>query len=252
MEGPGKLSTTNAVGAAWGKSRSLLRQFGVMVACLYAFNWLARRLSRGRARLVPYALYAQPVGAGRFASVRDDAHTVIDLVTPSDPISAAFPRPAAVIRGRFENGAACYAASVKQDFGGFIWISRERYVEDEVRCQYILSAPGISAWDFDVYVEPRFRLGRTMARLWKHVDAALARDGVRWSFSRISRFNATSLGAHQRLGAIQVGSAVFVVLGSLQLALLSFRPFLHVSFGAADGPNIRLSPPRALGQEPVP
>jgi hypothetical protein len=223
--------------------RALVDELGVVAACLYLLGRLVSLLSGGRARLIAYALYAQPIGAGRLAAMREDANTLIAAVAASDPICAAFPRPADVIRRRFEAAACCYVARVKGSFGGFIWISRERHIEDEVRCQYVLAAPERSIWDFDVYVEPRLRLGRTLARLWRHVDQAMAREGVRWSFSRISLFNSGSLGAHERLGAIRVGSAAFLVLGSFQLSIYSAQPFLHASWGTRPGPCINLTPP---------
>jgi hypothetical protein len=227
-----------------GRYGALVKQFGVALSALYVLDRLLRRLSGGLVRVVAYALYAQPIGAATRANVRDDASTVVRKVAPSDPVTAAFPRPAQVIRRRFASGSCCYVAKVKDEFAGFIWISRGRYEEDEVRCSYVLSAPKLSAWDFDVYVEPGLRLSRTLARLWKHVDAALAADGVKWSFSRISVFNNASVSAHQRLGAVKVGRASFILLGPLQLSLLSSRPFVHLSARAGRGPRIHLYPPR--------
>jgi hypothetical protein len=242
MEGAGKLSA-GAGRAPVRRFRSLVDELGFGAACLYLVHRLVVRSSGGRARLVAYALYAQPIGAGRLAAMREDANTLIEDVAASDPICAAFPRPADVIRQRFDEPSRCYVARVKGSFGGYIWISRERHAEDEVRCLYVLAAPNHSVWDFDVYVEPRLRLGRTLARLWWHVDRAMAREGVRWSFSRISLFNPGSLGAHQRLGAVRLGSAVFFVIGPLQLAMFSVAPFIHASWGSNPGPRIRLAPP---------
>lgn len=242
MEGAGKLNAGAGSGSVQ-RLRALVDTLGGAATCLYLLHRLVSLLSGGRARLIAYALCAQPIGTGRVAAMREDASTSIAVVAASDPICAIFPRPAAVIRQRFDEAARCYVARVKGDFGGFIWISRERHAEDEVRCQYVLAAPERSVWDFDVYVEPRLRFGRTLARLWWHVDQAMAREGVRWSFSRISLFNAGSLAAHQRLGAVRLGSALFLVLGPLQLAMLSVAPFVHASWGSNSGPRIRLSPP---------
>jgi hypothetical protein len=242
VEGAGKLNVGTSATTV-GRLRALVDELGLVAASLYLIDRMVRWLSGGRARLVAYALYAQPIGTGRLAAMREDANTLIAAVAASDPICATFPRPAAVIRQRFDEAARCYVARVKGSFGGYIWISRERHVEDEVRCQYVLAEPDRSVWDFDVYVEPRLRLGRTLARLWWHVDKAMACEGVRWSFSRISLFNSGSLGAHQRLGAVRLGSALFLVLGPLQLALFSVSPFVHASWGSNPGPRIRLSPP---------
>jgi len=242
VEGAGKLKAGGGRDKVQ-RVRTLFAEMGLPVACLYLCHRIATRLSGGHARLVAYALCAQPIGAGRLAAMREDAHTLVATVAAADPICASFPRPAKVVRQRFGDDARCYVARVKGSFGGHIWISRDRHAEDEVRCQYILAAPECSAWDFDVYVEPRLRLGRTLARLWWHVDQALAAEGVRWSFSRISLFNSGSLGAHQRLGAVRLGTAVFLELGPAQLTLLSVAPFVHASWGNSPGPHIRLAPP---------
>ena len=87
------------------------------------------------------------------------------------------------------------------------------------------------------------RLGRTMARLWKAVDDTLVAEGVRWSFSRINRFNTASVRSHQRLGARSIGSAVFLVLGPLQLALGGGKRLPSVSLGAGIGPQLRIHAP---------
>lgn len=242
MEGAGKLKVSAGPNGVQ-RIRALVGELGLPVACLYLVHRIAVRLSRGRVRLVAYALYAQPIGSSGLTAMREDPNSVVEAVVPSDDICASFPRPAHVITQRFADQARCYVVRVKGSFGGHIWISRDRHVEDEVRCQYVLAAPELSAWDFDVYVEPRLRLGRTLARLWWHVDRSMATEGVRWSFSRISLFNSGSLGAHQRLGAVRVGTALFLVCGPAQLALLSNAPFVHGSWRAGPGPTITLTPP---------
>jgi hypothetical protein len=140
-------------------------------------------------------------------------------ITPDDPVVASFPRPAEVNAQRFADGSECYVAWVKGQFAGHIWIARGRYVEDEVRCVYEIADPATGVWDYDVYVEPRLRLGRTMARLWRAVDDDLAARGVRWSFSRINRFNSGSMRAHQRLGATQAGAVTAFPVGGWQFIL---------------------------------
>ena len=76
------------------------------------------------------------------------------------------------------------------------------------------------------------------------VDAHLAEQGIQWSFSRISAFNAASTGAHARLGTVDCGSATFLCVGALQLALLTTPPFVHLSFSNRQRPSMRLAPPR--------
>lgn len=223
----------------WRQRRATL---GVPLLGLYALSRALERVSDGRARIVPYAFVAQPIGNPKLAAVRDDAQTAVFAVAPGAAVTAEFPRPPEVIRWRFETGAVCHVATVKDRFAGFIWTRRDGYDEDDVRCRYRLGSSH-AVWDFDVYVAPAYRLGRTMARMWKAVDLELQREGVRWSLSRISLFNPASLAAHARLGAQRVGTACFVVCGRFQLAWLPAPRRLHFSASAASAPQITLTPP---------
>jgi GNAT superfamily N-acetyltransferase len=222
---------------------STIAQMGWVDGTLYLLNRVLERGSRGRVRIVKYCLVAQPIGRSDTRRMRPDTATVLRQVGPNDPLVARFPRPAAVIARRFADGAVCTVALVRDEFAGFIWTQRERYEEDEVRCTYQLAAPALSVWDFDVYVEPRFRAGRTMARLWSQVDDELAATGIRWSFSRISAFNRVSLAAHARLGIVPCGSVLFLCAGPLQLFCAARSPFLHLSRGACAAPCVMLRLP---------
>jgi hypothetical protein len=225
--------------------RSTVAQLGWRWASLYALHVGLRAVLGRSIAIVPYLLYAQPIGADAYAGVRDDDSTRIERVGPDADVVRAFPRPPAVLAERFAAGAQCHVARVRDRFAAFLWIDRNDHDEDEVRCRYRLPADGSGVWDFDVYVEPDFRVGRTLARLWKSADAALAADGVRWSFSRISAFNRMSVTTHERLGARCVGRAVFFVAGGVQLALLDAAPFLHLSAGQRQGPVLQLRAPLA-------
>lgn len=216
------------------------RELGTRLALLYFAHRLLQLLSRGHAAIVPYGLYAQPLGRGG-ALLRPDTSTQVRQITASDPLNQQLPRPAEVIAKRHANGHQCHLALVHGQSAGTIWIAHDHYDEDEVRCRFVLAAPATSVWDYDVYVAPRYRLGRTMARLWAAVDQQLADEGVRWTFSRISRFNVASVTSHARLGAIEVGRATFVVLGRLQVSSSTAGPLLHV--GWSHGPDLRLLPP---------
>jgi hypothetical protein len=226
--------------------RARIREFGAAVFLLYAVHRLAAALSGGRLRIVPYALVAQPLGTQALAAVRDDPGTVVRRVEADTAPVAELPRPAAIVAARFAAGHECHIARVKDDFAGTIWIARARYDEDEVRCTYRLADPDTCVWDFDVYVAPAYRLGRTMARLWKAVDATLAAQGMRWTFSRISLFNPASLSSHARLGTVRVGTAVFLCAGGMQLCLSSLAPHVHLSLTRRSAPTLTLrSPPPA-------
>ncbi len=221
--------------------KRLFTELGRKEAALYLFAQALSRVTGGRLRLLRYHLVAQPVIA--HADIRPSAQSTIREVHARDPLCTSFPRPKRVIAQRFADGATCLAAEHKGRFAGFIWLARDAYNEDEVRCRYELADPQTCVWDYDVYVEPDFRIGRTFSRLWHAANVHLAAQGVRWSLSRISAFNPTSQAAHKRLGIQYLGSASFLVAGSLQIALLDRRPFLHASLNATNAPVLRLPAP---------
>lgn len=232
------------IAGAWFTLRRTVATLGFGNGLLYLVSRALMRASAGSVRLLRYRFVAQPIGADALGTLRADPHTVVQSSGSDSTLVAAFPRPPHVIARRYASGAECFTAEVRGSFAGFIWFQRGAYDEDEVRCRYVLDDPQRSVWDFDVHVEPPFRLGRTLARLWHAVDAHLAAQGVQWSFSRISAFNAASMAAHARLGTVDCGSATFVCIGPLQLSLLSIRPFVHLSLSCRQCPAIRLAPPR--------
>lgn len=223
--------------------RSTVAQLGWRWAVLYALHVGLRSVLGRRVAIVPYLLYAQPTGTDAYAGVRDDDATRIERVGPDADVVSAFPRPPAVLAERFASGAQCHVARVRGRFAGYLWIDRHDHDEDEVRCRYRLPVDGCGAWDFDVYVEPDFRIGRTLARLWKAVDGALAAEGVQWTFSRISAFNRMSIATHERLGARRVGRIVFVVAGGAQFTVLDTPPYLHLSLRERGRLSVRLRAP---------
>jgi hypothetical protein len=210
---------------------------------LYYGHRLLQRLSGGRAGLYAYLIVAQPIGAQRGPALRDDRRTRVQEVGAHDPLIAAFPRPATINRARFEAGGRCHAVTVDTAFAGHLWVATRAYDEDEVRCRFVLPDQPTCSWDFDVYIDPRFRAGRTMARLWQAVDQRLAAEGFSWTLSRISRLNSASLLAHERLGALPVASVGFFVAGPLQVIVASCAPWLHIGFGRSSRPTLTLPAP---------
>lgn len=215
-------------------------ELGPIDAVLYYLSEVMLRTSARRARIVRYCLVAQPVSERPLLS-RPDANTIIRRIFSGDPLISAFPRAPEIIDMRLARGDICLAAMVKGQFAGFLWIAFNGYDEDEVRCRYDLVGKKIS-WDYDVHVEPPFRLGRTFLRLWDAANELLRDKGIRWSISRISAFNATSLNSHARLGTRLLGKASFVILGPVQLSFTgNWLP--HFSVGNPSPPKLTLHAP---------
>ena len=220
--------------------RRMFDEFGAVDGVLYLLSRLAGATG-GRVALYRYLFFAQPVPeqapppprrAPRFPPIRE--------VGPDDPLRARFPRPDAVIGGRYAQGSHCLAAEQDGEFVGYVWLQLGPYLEDEVRCRFVPGPAGQAAWDYDIYLVPERRLGRGFLYLWQAANSFMRERGIRWTISRVSAFNTQSIRSHQRLGASHLGSAVFLKVFGAQLMLASRRPWLHLSPGAASIPTMHL------------
>ncbi|MBK8891606.1 MAG: GNAT family N-acetyltransferase [Dechloromonas sp.] len=208
--------------------KSAISSLGLSNGVLYLLGRAMQAVSGGRWFLVRYYLVAQPVPNPFVPVCRPSENDRVVEIDRQNPIVKTFPRPSAVIQNRFEKGLVCLAATSKQTFSGFLWFARGAYDEDEVHCRFVLANPDTMVWDFDVYVEPQFRLGRTFARLWDAANEQFSSSGIQWSISRISAFNQQSLQSHERLGIRRLNSLTFVCLGGLQIGFMSCSPYLNI------------------------
>lgn len=222
--------------------RNTFSQLGALDGCLYFCDYVLRKISGGHAHLTRYYLVAQPVHEQ--PACRPSPKSPVTLLAPGDALTPLFPRPPEVIAKRMRDGAHCFVARSGDEFAGFLWLAFGAYDEDEVRCRYELAAPQCSAWDYDVHVEPKYRIGRTFARLWDAANAHLSSQGIRWSMSRISAFNPSSLAAHGRLGIHTLYSASFLCLGPIQISVIGAAPWFHLSLSPASRPVVQLPPPK--------
>ncbi|MFN3809347.1 MAG: GNAT family N-acetyltransferase [Roseateles asaccharophilus] len=218
---------------------------------LYWGSRLFSLLTGGRGSMDVYLICVQPLRT--LGQVRSSGSTRVCEVHAGADCARAFPRPEEVNRQRFEAGHRCFVATVKEQFAGHIWIARGHYDEDAFRCRYTLPADGRSVWDFDVYVEPRYRLGRTGALLWSEVAGQLRAQGVEQCYSRISLFNTPSIQVHERMGARRVACCAFVALGPVQLMLSSVGPRIRLSLGRKSArPELKLPHAAAADAPPTP
>ena len=218
--------------------RSAMDTLGAVNGLLYLAGRLLQRITGDRFRIIRYLIVAQPVPTPFTPSCRPSETETVAAAASGDGATAHFPRPPEVIRHRYEQGHTCLVATSKGRFAGFLWFARGHYEEDEVHCRFVLAAPDHCAWDYDVHVEPQFRMGRTFARLWDAANERYAAAGIRWSCSRISAFNRQSLQSHQRLGIRKLATLTFICLGPLQVSVMSCRPFFNVSWRGAGRPSV--------------
>src|SRR5690606_29297638 len=121
------------------------------------------RLS-SNAGIYPYAIVRQPL---RTMSTSRKSKFVFGQIETLDDNIKALPRPVDVIAERFAAKHKCYVAyNAESEFSGCIWIARSQYIEDEVRIRFVF--PDSNCWDYDVYITPRYRIGRLFAYLWDY------------------------------------------------------------------------------------
>ena len=202
--------------------------------------------SRGHCYLIRYYLVAQPVPNPFLPLCKPSEKDKVVETNRLDPILESFPRPASVIQQRFKDGHVCLVATNKEIFSGFLWFARGSYEEDEVHCRFVLASPDSTVWDFDVHVEPRFRLGRTFARLWDAANERFYLSGIQWSISRISAFNQQSLLSHGRMGIRHLHTLTFVCMGPLQITFMSCYPYLNICWNGFNRPSVVLRAPPDL------
>ena len=225
----------------FASTRQLARTVGLRTAACYALARALERATGGTLRLVSYQFVAQPVAADDAWTAVRSGNIELRRLERDDPLVAQFPRPPEVIAKRFRDGGHCLAAIKSGRLIGFLWYMEREYLEDEVRSCYRFDA-ATAVWDFDVYIDPEFRLGRLFARLWEFAHRDLRVAGCRWTISRISSFNPGSLAAHARLGARRLGSAVFFVAGPVQVSFASIAPYVHLGWRTDMRPVFFLDP----------
>lgn len=222
-----------------GRLTAAVREFGLRDGLGYLLDRLLYAYL-GWGGFTRYLLTAQPVPDAAQA-LRLGKLTFVELHA-GDPRLKDLPLDDRVLAYRFGLGAVCLAAIEDGRAVGCIWFCFGAYEEDMVRCRFDLHPRATTAWDFDVYIAPEHRLGRTFIRLWDAANAYLRTRGVCWSLSRISAYNQASLAAHRRLGARVIGRASFLSLGPLQIMWANSAPYFHLAWGEGRA-RLRLDAP---------
>lgn len=229
--------------ALWSRASALRRSIGLVDGLLYGLDRVSARLTRNRIRLRCYYLVAQPVPEADWLPPGRGGRIEVRRIMPQDIPAADFSRPREVIEDRYRQGSICFAAFCEGRMVGFIWLLLATYREDEVHCWFRPEPAATAAWDFDVYVDPAWRIGPTFGRLWDEANRYFRAYGVRWTMSRISAFNGPSVASHRRLRARFLGRANFLMLGRLQIMLANVAPYVYASLDPNGGPTLAVRAP---------
>jgi hypothetical protein len=212
------------------RAASPFRKFGWGAGSLYVIDRLLRRVSP-HLGLYVYEFMVQPVGGKPLLPPGLSRNLSFVEIGRGHPDLALMPALEDIKVLRFEQGARCIATYRKGQLLGYSWYCTDRYEEDEVRCTYELADRAASIFDFDLYVMPQHRLGVGFVAVWFGVNETLWPRGVRYTFSRLTRFNLESRRAHAHLGWKRVGTGVFLKVGRLECMVANLAPYIAVTWG---------------------
>jgi hypothetical protein len=218
------------------KVTSPFREFGLGVGFLYAVDRVLSRMS-ARLRLHAYEFMVQPIGDKPLMARRSKLD--VREIGLDDPEIALMPVRPEVMQARRRQSATCVGAFDKGELVGYMWFCHGTYDEDEVRCTYVLVDRECSVFDFDFFIFPERRMGTAFLALWDGASRLMYARGVRYSFSRLTRFNVASKRAHDHFGWKSAGRALFLQLGRLEMMFATIFPFVQASVSGRVRVNLR-------------
>jgi hypothetical protein len=220
---------------------SPFKEFGCFAGLLYAVDRVLQRLSPG-VRLYFYELVVQPISEQPLLPSRLSREFEMREISFDDPEIARMPARPDIKESRFKQNAICLGAFQKNQFIGHIWFCLHAYEEDEVRCTFVLPEGNKAAFDFDIFLFPEHRMGLGFVRIWNGANEFLRRRGVKYSFSRLTRFNLASRRAHMRLGARRIGRLFVLQAWQVEFMVATVPPYVHLSLGKQDRVRLKLRP----------
>lgn len=225
------------------KIKPIFHSYGTANGLLYLMQAVMARLSIP-VQIANYRLFLQPVTLALPHQAKPGSSISIRQIDQAEYRVEWFERPAEIIEQRYRQGARCFVAFDRGTPIGCLWLCFNSYLEDTVRCNFVLCPKDKVVWDFDVYVAPKYRLGRTFLYLWEAAREWLRNQGFEWTASRIDAFNINSLNSHRRMGAVQVGAAVFVACRNWQIMLANVQPYFHFSVATGKLPEVVVVAPK--------
>jgi hypothetical protein len=216
-------------------------EFGWTAGLAYVVDRALNSIS-ARFRLRVYDVVVQPIVDKPLLKPSLARHIELREIRRGDPELALMPVPSEIKDLRFEQNAICLGVFKRNEFVGYMWFCFGRYEEDEVRCTYELISPAESVFDFDLYLFPEHRMGLAFVGAWNSANAFLRSRDVKYTFSRLNRFNLPSRRAHKHLGCQSIGRTLFLQLGRFELMLGTMYPFIHLSLDKLYRVNLRIDP----------
>jgi len=224
---------------------SPFKTFGLFAGLVYAIDRALARLSPA-CRLYFYDLMVQPIPGQPLPGSRPSRTLEIREIKRGDPEVLRMPARPEIKESRFAQNATCLGAYRHGELIGYIWFCFRAYEEDEVRCTYALLPEREAVFDFDLYIYPEHRMGRAFVQIWDEAAKFLRSRGIRYTYSRLTRFNVASQRAHRHLGSTRVARMMVLQAGSVELLAATVFPYLHLSMRKSARARLTLRPDALL------
>lgn len=206
------------------KLSSPIQEFGWAAGSLYLLHRVLQQIST-RLGLCVYEMMMQPIGTKPLLPANLAKGFRYAEIPHGHPDLALMPAREDIKQQRFAQGAVCLGTYRAEQLVGYIWFCFDQYLEDEVRCTYVMPE-ATTVFDFDLYVMPEHRMGLTFPAIWHGANEYLHARGVRFTFSRLTRFNTASRRAHAHLRWVRVAKVVFLKAWSAEFMVATAPPYL--------------------------
>ena len=212
----------------------LFKELGAITGIWYVLDKLLRAITKsGFVRR--YYIVAQPINVDSIGAKKPPSNILLKTLTNEcHDIIDQMPRDNTLLHQRLSEGSFCFYTTKEAKLSGMLWFRKHVYYEDEVSCVYKLSPSDSVVWDFDVFIDKKYRIGVLFYKLWNEAMARLLADDIKYTISRISAFNVNSLRSHQRLGESVMGVVTFVVIKNHQITLFGRWPFILITRSIGD------------------
>lgn len=232
----------------------IYNELGAINGLLYLLDILLRSTTKS-GFIRRYYIVSQPVKVDIIKIENKPRNFILRRLTATcHDVIDQMPRDNILLHQRLLDNAFCFYSMNGGHLSGMLWFRKYSYTEDEVSCIYRLSPPDVLVWDFDVFIDKKYRMGVLFYKLWNEAMIRLMADGIKYTVSRISAFNTNSVRSHQRLGASIVGVITFLVIKNYQITMIGKWPFILVTgFSGGRKPVLYIDVDRegvTLGLEP--
>lgn len=216
-----------------------IRQMGLAGWAAYAVDNVLQRITAGTVRFKILHFYFQPSDSTGLPARSDDSMHV-GPIAPCQADPDAFERRPEVIAERFRNGSTCIAAIKGKELLGFMWLQFGSMYAPDLRMRLDIGNRSDLAWDYDMFIRPKYRLGKVFGRLWAGANEELRRRGCIGTLSGVLIENRASARAHVRLGARKIGWVAMICIGRTRINISSLRPWVSLS-GRDRQPTLRFT-----------